>query len=267
MVVPGEGQMARKRVDQLLVEQGNAASVDEARRLILAGRVHGENRRYEKPGELIRPGTTLSLKPDQRKYVSRGGEKLEGALEDFGIDPSGKRCLDLGASTGGFTHCLLEQGATHVVAVDSGTNQLALLLREDDRVTCREKTRFRDLAPVDFPRRPDVVVADLSFVSLRQAVPMISEIMAPEGDALLLVKPQFELPPALVPPGGVVTRPEDRRRAVELVMETARSNGLATRGVSPARIRGANGNQEYFVHLSSEEGTEETRIALDAIFA
>ncbi len=249
------------------MEQGHAASLEEAQGLIRAGKVHGESRRYEKPGESVPANTLLRLKRDPRRYVSRGGEKLEGALTAFGVDPAGLLCLDLGASTGGFTHCLLERGARHVVAVDSGTNQLALVLRSDPRVTCREKTRFRDLSPGDFPAPPKLIVADLSFISLRQAVPVVAELLSPEGEAVLLVKPQFELPPSHIPVGGVVEEMEDRRKAVESVLDSARACGLAPRGVVSAEPKGADGNQEYFVHLSRIDGRVGDPIALDAIFA
>lgn len=256
--------MPRIRVDELLVRRGLAADVDEARRAAMAGEVLGRDRLLTKPGELVDEDTELRLR-DRPRFVGRGGEKLAGALDAFGVDPVGRYCLDIGASTGGFTDCLLARGARHVVAVDSGTNQLAEKLRRDSRVTVREQTRFRDLRAADFREPPGLIVADLSFVGLRHCVPVMASLLRPGGEAVLLAKPQFELDKSQVPPGGVVSDPALRRLAVERVLEAAAGAGLRALSVAPSVLPGADGNQEYFVHLRSGDGAG-LPIALDVIF-
>lgn len=257
--------MSRRRLDDLLVQRGLASSPDEARRIVMAGEVVAPDRLLTKPGELVDVDAPFHLR-DRPRFVGRGGEKLEGALAAFGVDPAGRLCLDLGASTGGFTDCLLARGARHVVSVDAGTNQLAEKLRRDPRVTVCEQTPFRVLRAADFPELPGMIVADLSFVALRHCVPTVAALLHPTGDAVLLVKPQFELDRGLVPPGGVVSDPLHRRRAVEMVLEAAVRAGMQPVGAAPSALPGADGNRECFVHVRHAGATPPRPIGLDGIF-
>lgn len=237
----------RRRLDQELVRRGLAGTRSEARDAILAGRVTVGGRPALKPGTLVGPHEPVALERPSRPYVSRGGEKLAAALDRFSIDPSGRRCLDVGASTGGFTDVLLRRGAAHVVALDVGYGQLAWRLREDPRVTVLERFNVRELTPADLPFSPDVVVADLSFISLTKAVPVIAAVSAPGADAVLLVKPQFEATPGEVGRGGVVSDPAVRRRAVERVADACRASGLGPRAVMASPVLGPAGNAEFLL--------------------
>jgi 23S rRNA (cytidine1920-2'-O)/16S rRNA (cytidine1409-2'-O)-methyltransferase len=183
--------------------------------------------------------------------VGRGGEKLSGALEDLGVDPYGRVCLDAGASTGGFTDALLQRGARLVYAVDVGYGQLAWRLRQDERVVVIERTNIRDLAGLDGPA-PELAVGDLSFISLRQVVPAIRRLMVPSAELLLLLKPQFELGRGRVGKGGIVRSQDDREEALSGFTEWARGEGLEVVATAPSRVVGAKGNQEYFVHLRAD---------------
>jgi 23S rRNA (cytidine1920-2'-O)/16S rRNA (cytidine1409-2'-O)-methyltransferase len=231
-----------------LVARGLAATRDEAARIIMAGHVSVSGRRIEKPGEQVRLDVELHVRA-AAKHVSRGGEKLEAALDGFAVEVAGRVCLDAGCSTGGFTDCLLQRGATRVYAVDVGYGQLAWALRTDPRVVLYERTNVRSLRRADLVPPPTLVVADLSFVSLRSLLPILVELCARPGDLVVLVKPQFELPRTLVP-GGVVTDPTLRARAVEEVAEAARNLGLGVRGPIASPVPGAEGNRELFLALA-----------------
>ena len=239
----------KHRVDDLLAERGLAADRDAAARLIRAGLVHGGGRLYEKPGEIVRTDVELIVKSPKHPYVGRGGTKLAGALDRFGINPHGRTCLDLGASTGGFTDCLLQRGARLVFAIDVGRAQLHERLRSDPRVVSREQTHLKNLVPSDFPTALSLVVADLSFISLAACIPAIAALCPPDCEAVLLVKPQFELPAADVPVGGVVGDTAARRRAVRNVLQAALETGFLLLGALESAIAGADGNREVFVHL------------------
>jgi 23S rRNA (cytidine1920-2'-O)/16S rRNA (cytidine1409-2'-O)-methyltransferase len=238
----------RKRADQLAFEQGLAESREKAKRLVMAGLVRIETddgpRPVDKPGQQLPPDAVLSLTATER-YVSRGGEKLETALDHFAIDPAGLVCLDAGASTGGFTDCLLQRGAARVYAVDVGTNQLHEKLRTDPRVVSMEKTTLRD-APADLiPEPVDLIVADVSFISLTLILPACLRFAAPACGLVALVKPQFELEPRDVPK-GVVRDPALRQKAVDKVVNFCQNElRLDHRGTVPARIKGPKGNQEF----------------------
>ncbi len=240
--------MKKERADLLLVTRGLAETRQRARALILAGEVSTSGRRVEKAGELLPPDAPLEVRREL-PFVGRGGVKLAGALDAFGIDPSGKRCLDLGASTGGFSDCLLQRGAAAVTAVDVGYGQLAWKVRNDPRVTVRERTNVRHLPPDAFPAPFDLVVADLSFISLTLVLPQVRAFLRPGGEAVLLVKPQFEAGREAVGKGGIVRDPEARREAVEKVAAAARGEGLAEAGRIESPITGADGNVEYLLHL------------------
>lgn len=200
-----------------------------------------------KAATLVAPDAPVALVRAPRRFVSRGGEKLSAALERFAIDPVGMRCLDAGASTGGFTDRLLQGGAKHVVAVDVGYGQLAWELRNDPRVTVLERTDVRDLRVESLPARPDLLVADLSFISLRSVFPALVGLLAPGATALLLVKPQFEAGRDDVGRGGVVRDPRVWERVLTQVLSSARERDLVPRGVMASPVSGSAGNVEFLV--------------------
>ncbi len=202
----------------------------------------------DKPGTRIRSEARIRVRREARRFVSRGGEKLAGALEDLGIAPRGRRCLDIGASTGGFSDCLLAAGARSVVAVDVGYGQLDARLRADPRVTVRERTNARHLEPGDLPEPVDLVVMDVSFISARLLLPALVRV-APEAEALILVKPQFEVGREQVGKGGVVRDDGLRREAAARVAAAARDLGWTVRGEAESRLPGPKGNREIFLHL------------------
>jgi 23S rRNA (cytidine1920-2'-O)/16S rRNA (cytidine1409-2'-O)-methyltransferase len=235
----------KKRLDVLLVERGLAESRTQAQALVLAGRVPG----YEKPGMQVDESAELevsSLPP----YVSRGGEKLANALDAFGVDPSGRDTLDVGASTGGFTDVLLQRGAARVAAVDVGYGQLHEKLRADPRVTVMERVNARHLH--ELPFAPDLIVCDVSFISVRLALPPALELAQPGWEAIVLVKPQFEASRAEVK-GGVVRDTEVRRRVVWEIAEAALAWGGETAGAVDSGVPGPKGNREVFLHLLHRE--------------
>ncbi|GAB2594576.1 TlyA family RNA methyltransferase [Microlunatus antarcticus] len=236
------------RLDRALVDRGLARSRGQAAELIKAGRVSLDGRTVLKPSDLVAGTEQLEARTDP--YVSRGAHKLAGALDDLGLVPSG-RALDAGSSTGGFTQVLLERGVEEVYAVDVGTEQLAELLRADPRVHVHEQTSARDLTPDNLDGRPvDLVVADLSFISLTKFVDTFSEVTAPDGTWLLMVKPQFEVGRAALDKGGVVRNPGLHRKAVDGVAAAAAALGWHVQAVVASRLPGPAGNQEFFVHLS-----------------
>ncbi|MGZ6377760.1 MAG: TlyA family RNA methyltransferase [Candidatus Limnocylindrales bacterium] len=244
------------RLDQLVLERGFAATRSQAQALLLAGRVRvGEGsaaRTDRKPGDLGAPDLSLELVA-RAPYVSRGGEKLAAALDAFGVAPEGRTCLDVGASTGGFTDVLLRRGASRVYALDVGRGQLAEPLRVDPRVVSLERTHARRLDPADpeaisLPERPDLVVVDVSFISLTRLLPGIVAQLAPGGEIVTLVKPQFESQPRDVPK-GVVRDPAVRAAAVERVAGAARALALEVVGQAESVLPGPAGNREVFLHL------------------
>ena len=244
--------MAKKvRIDLHLVDQGHAASRDRAQRLIRAGQVLVADVVVDKPGTKIDPDLPLRLKGADHPYVSRGGLKLQGALEDFSLSVEGFSCLDVGASTGGFTDCLLQRGAQHVVAVDVGTNQLAWKLRSDERVTSLEKTDIRALASDDelqLESTPDLVVIDASFISLRLILPAVVALVGRSPKILALIKPQFEVGKDDVGRGGLVEDEGLRRGAVDTITGCLNDLGFRVVGISDSQLAGArSGNREIFV--------------------
>jgi 23S rRNA (cytidine1920-2'-O)/16S rRNA (cytidine1409-2'-O)-methyltransferase len=244
----------RQRVDKLVVARGLSPTREKARRMILAGDVLVDDAPVDKPGTLVREDAELRLRNPPRPYVGRGGEKLEGALDAFGLDVSGLRVLDVGASTGGFTDCLLQRGAAHVTALDVGRGQLDWKLYSDPRVRVVEDTNARYLDKSDFPEPFDLVTADVSFISLTKVVPSLVPLVKPDGRLLLLVKPQFELSPSDIGSGGLVRDPELHRKAIESVGGGIESERLAVLDVAPSPITGASGNREFFL-LSGPAGT------------
>jgi 23S rRNA (cytidine1920-2'-O)/16S rRNA (cytidine1409-2'-O)-methyltransferase len=240
--------MARRRIDTLLAERGLAGSRTSAAASVRAGRVRiGPDGPFAtKPGQLVAEDADLILAEPQR-FVSRGGIKLENALEALGIDVGGRSCLDVGASTGGFTDCLLQRGAERVIALDVAHGQLDWTLRNDPRVTVIERRNARDLDPAELPYEPSLVAADVSFISLAKVLPALALSMPPRGELLALVKPQFELGPERVGKGGVVRDAEDRRDALRRAARAATDAGVAVRGFASSGLPGPTGNRETFL--------------------
>jgi len=239
---------ARVRVDQRVVELGLEENRSRARARILAGDVRLGDQVLDKPGALIPADAEPTLRA-RSPYVSRGGEKLAGALDAFGVDPAGLRCADVGASTGGFTDCLLQRGAVSVLAIDVGYGQLALRLREDPRVSVQERTNIRHFVPPPELAPFDLVTADLSFISAARVLPQLAALVRPAGSLLLLVKPQFELGRGEVGSGGVVRDPERQREAAARVRQAAEKLGLRVRGEEESVLPGPKGNRERFLLL------------------
>ncbi|MDR3036961.1 MAG: TlyA family RNA methyltransferase [Coriobacteriales bacterium] len=257
---------AKIRLAELLVARGLCASVAEAERVVRAGEVHSPDALLTQPGVLVDPSLKLTLK-DPRNFVSRGGDKLASALGDFCFDPWGMRCLDVGASTGGFTHCLLQARAASVVAVDVAYGQFAWQLRNDGRVTVLERTNIRDVEPPDVDAPFDLVVVDVSFTPLHTLFAHLVRFLdtgtggatdrgdtgtggdstGTGGTLIALVKPQFELAASQVGTGGVVTDPSAHVRALTLAIEAARDVGLAPLAVSFSPLKGPKGNIEFFL--------------------
>lgn len=237
---------ARVRLDHELVSQGLFASVDEAARSVMAGEVSTSDRRLEKPGELVRPGIELHVR-GRARYVSRGGLKLERALDAFGIAVAGRDCLDVGCSTGGFTDCLLRRGARSVLSVDVGQAQFDWGLRHDPRVTLRERTNARDLPDEANRASVEVAVCDVSFTSVAAVLPAMLWLLAPQGDAVTLVKPQFEAARDEVGEGGVVREAAVRLAALRRVAALFAEAGLGPLGACESPVAGHKGNVEYLL--------------------
>jgi 23S rRNA (cytidine1920-2'-O)/16S rRNA (cytidine1409-2'-O)-methyltransferase len=239
--------MKKERIDKLLVEQGHADSRTKAQALVMAGVVLADEQRVEKPSQTFAPETVLRIKGDtpESKYVGRGGLKLERALAEFDVDVKGFVCLDIGSSTGGFTDCLLQHGAAKVVAIDVGTNQLDWKLRSDPRVDVRENTNARELTPGDFDIAFDLVVMDVSFISVTKILPVVPPLLVQNGKIIVLIKPQFEVGRGEVGKGGIVREPEKHERVVHEVNEFAGSIGLKVCGLIESPILGAEGNKEF----------------------
>jgi 23S rRNA (cytidine1920-2'-O)/16S rRNA (cytidine1409-2'-O)-methyltransferase len=247
-------QKPRKiRLDQLLLDRGLADSLSKAQALILAGEVSVNDARVDKPGTSISDTAKLSVSSRTPKFASRGGQKLQGALEDFSIQAAKQICLDIGSSTGGFTDCLLQQGAARVYAVDVNIGQLAWKLQQDDRVIKIERNA-RELRAEDVAEPIDLAVIDVSFISATKVLAPATAALKSNADLLVLVKPQFELPKQDIPDGGVVTDPELHAKAVEKVRIAATVAELEILGVTPSRLAGAEGNQEYFLHARKMGG-------------
>ncbi len=240
----------RLRIDQLLVERGLAESRSRAQALIMAGLVFSGERRLEKPGQTIAPDAQVEVRGRDHPWVSRGGLKLDHALDAFAVDVTGRICLDLGASTGGFTDVLLSRGAARVHAVDVGHGQLAWKLRDDPRVVVIEHFNARRLTPADLPGPMDVVCIDVSFISLRQILPVVPPLLRADADVILLVKPQFEAGRAEVGK-GVIHDAAIHERVVEEVRAAAAAVGLTRAASTPSPIFGQKGNVEFLLHLRS----------------
>jgi 23S rRNA (cytidine1920-2'-O)/16S rRNA (cytidine1409-2'-O)-methyltransferase len=240
--------MNRDRIDKLLVERGLAASRTKAQAMVMAGVVLVNEQRVDKPSELVVAEALIRIKGSDDpalRYVGRGGLKLEAALREFEIDVKNLFCLDVGASTGGFTDCLLQQGARQVVAVDVGHNQIDWRLRQDARVEVREGINARYLRPEDFAEQFDLAVMDVSFISATKVMPAIVPLLRQSAHLVLLIKPQFEVGRGEVGKGGIVREPEKHTRVIAEVNEAARELGLVNEKVIESPIHGADGNVEF----------------------
>jgi 23S rRNA (cytidine1920-2'-O)/16S rRNA (cytidine1409-2'-O)-methyltransferase len=244
---------AKTRLDVLLMDRGLAPSRERARALILAGRVSVDGRVVSKAGVSVSIEADISLSSPDHPYVGRGGVKLAGALDAFHVDPAGRRALDIGASTGGFTDVLITRGAASVIALDVGHGQLDWRLRNDPRVIVCEGVNARALTPTDLPHLVDLVTIDVSFISLRHILPVLPSLLTPGADIIALVKPQFEAGRESVGKGGIVTDPIVHQTVLEQVAAAAASAGLAKIDMAPSPITGATGNQEFFLHLRRAE--------------
>lgn len=246
--------MAGERLDVLLVRKGLYPSRERARSVIMAGRVFVNGRRVDKAGTAVAADAQIQIRGKDCPYVSRGGLKLARALDEFGIDLQGKVVLDVGASTGGFTDCALQAGAARVIAVDVGYGQLAWKLRSDPRVTCLERTNIRYLDPGALPAAPDVVTADVSFISLSKIMDQLDVLSGDGARFVLLVKPQFEAGREKVGKKGVVRDPAVHREVLHQVLDRAGAQGWSVLGLTHSPLRGPKGNIEYLVYAAKNGG-------------
>jgi 23S rRNA (cytidine1920-2'-O)/16S rRNA (cytidine1409-2'-O)-methyltransferase len=245
--------MPRERLDLALLKLGIVPSREQAKRLIMAGEVSVMGRRITQPGWLVNEHEQIVVR-ERPKFVSRGGLKLEGALAHFGIDVAGMTAFDVGASTGGFTDCMLQRGAVKVFAFDVGTNQLAWKLRSDPRVVSREQFNLRHMRREDVGQEVDILVADLSFISLTLVLPAVLQVLRPGGQALVLIKPQFELSREEVGKGGIVREPELHAKACARIEAFVRSQAdLEWRGMTESSIQGTDGNREFLAWFGKLE--------------
>jgi len=264
--------MAKQRLDVLLVERGLCETRQWAQRLIRAGEVQVNHQVVDKPGTAIALDAELLVKP-QARFVSRGGDKLAKALEAFDIDVAGRVCLDGGISTGGFTDCLLQAGAAKVYGIDVGYGQVAWKLRQDGRVVLRERTNLRHLTPEDLYRnelvRPDLGVMDVSFISLTKVLPAFWQLLTAHREAVLLVKPQFEVGREKIGKKGVVRSPQDQAEAIGQVLQAARALGWRDRGLTFSPIVGPAGNIEFLLWLqtATEAATADQSLTPAAMLA
>jgi 23S rRNA (cytidine1920-2'-O)/16S rRNA (cytidine1409-2'-O)-methyltransferase len=249
-----ESRIAPLRLDQLLVDRGLFASREQARRAVMAGIVQVDGRRVDKPGTDVPAAARLEVQGPKEPFVSRAGRKLAAALDRFAIDPAGRVCLDVGASTGGFTDCLLQRGAARVYAVDVGYGQLDHRLRTDPRVVVMERINARHLAPDALPEPCQLITIDVSFISLAKVVPALLPHLAPGGLLLPMIKPQFEAGRGAVGKGGILRDEELRERVVRECAEELAALGLELLGVEDSEVPGMGGNREAFALLRKGEG-------------
>jgi 23S rRNA (cytidine1920-2'-O)/16S rRNA (cytidine1409-2'-O)-methyltransferase len=241
--------MAKQRLDKVLVDRGIVESRTLAQALILAGQILVDEQRADKPGHAIDVDAEIRIKGETLRYVGRGGLKLEAALREFKIDPTGKNCIDVGASTGGFTDCLLQHGATRVWAVDVGHNQLAWKIRQDPRVVVLEGVNARNLTPEQFGIRFDLAAVDVSFISLDKILSPLRGCLIDQADCIALIKPQFEVGKGEVGKGGIVTDPVKHRRVLCEIADAGRASGFCAVGLVESPILGGEGNREFLMHL------------------
>lgn len=258
--------MAGKRLDVLLVENGLCESRERAKTLIMSGDVYVNDQKSVKPGVLFKEDVKLEVRAPKMEFVSRGGYKLKKAMEEFSITLDGKVCMDIGASTGGFTDCMLQRGAKLVYAIDVGYGQLAWKLRNDERVVVMERTNIRGVEPEMLSSVPDFCSIDVSFISLRLVLPVAAKLLSPEGEAVCLIKPQFEAGREKVGKKGVVRDPAVHLEVLNAFLQTAAENGFVVSGLSWSPIRGPEGNIEYLGYLtrSGEASYSDPKEIVDA---
>jgi 23S rRNA (cytidine1920-2'-O)/16S rRNA (cytidine1409-2'-O)-methyltransferase len=246
----------KERLDRILVERRLVQSRERARSIIMAGKVVVDGDRVDKPGTLVRSDVDIRLKGEDCPFVSRGGVKLKRALEAFHIDPWAKTAIDVGASTGGFTDCLLKKGASKVFAVDVGYGQLAWKLQEDPRVVNLERRNIRYVNYQEIGEPVDLIVVDTSFISVEKFLGRLCRMVKKDGDIIVLIKPQFEVGKGEVGKGGIVRNPEQQMRVVERIRVWAEGIGLKAEGLMESPLRGTKGNREFFIHLvKTNEGS------------
>jgi 23S rRNA (cytidine1920-2'-O)/16S rRNA (cytidine1409-2'-O)-methyltransferase len=244
--------MRKERLDKLLVEKGIVQSRERARALIMAGKVATEGKIIDKPGVQVKVEANLKLRGNGSPYVSRGGEKLEGALATFGIDPKGMVVMDVGASTGGFTDCVLQKGAQKVYAVDVGYGQLAWKLQKDPRVVNLERRNIRYLQKEEVQNETDLILIDTSFISIEKFLPFLMKFLKEGGSILSLIKPQFEVGKGEVGKGGVVRDAALHQKVIDRISTFSRELGLRVLGVTESLLLGPKGNKEFFIYLKKE---------------
>jgi 23S rRNA (cytidine1920-2'-O)/16S rRNA (cytidine1409-2'-O)-methyltransferase len=243
----------------LLVERGEVSSRERARRLIMTGKVYVDNQKVDKPGKLVNSNANILIKQDDVPYVSRGGLKLEKALDYFGIDVVGKVAIDAGASTGGFTQCLLRNGAKFVYAIDVGYGQLDWELRNEERVGVLERTNIRYVEPQQFDKVIDIATIDVSFISLDKVIPVVASLLKDDGEIIALVKPQFEAGKQNVGKGGVVKDPKIHQQILQNICQLAIKNNLAVKDLTYSPIKGPAGNIEYLIWLQKYQNHNELK--------
>lgn len=255
----------KKRLDVLLVEQGLADSREKAKAIIMSGIVYVDNNKEDKAGTTFEETSKIEVRGNTLKYVSRGGLKLEKAMNNFGVTLDGKVCMDVGASTGGFTDCMLQNGAVKVYSVDVGHGQLAWKLRNDDRVVCMEKTNIRYVTPDDIDDVIEFASIDVSFISLTKVLPAVREFLTQDGEIVCLIKPQFEAGREKVGKKGVVRELSTHVEVVEMIVDYARANGFRTLHLSYSPIKGPEGNIEYLLHITKDENRDNEEFDIKAL--
>lgn len=239
----------KERIDKLLLERGIVTSREKAKALIMAGQVIVNDKRVDKAGDMVPVEADIRIKGEQMPFVSRGGLKLEHAINHFNIDPTGKTAVDVGASTGGFTDCLLQRGAAKVYAVDVGYGQMDLKVKDDARVISIERTNIRDMSRDNIPEEIDMAVIDVSFISLIKVLPHVIPLLKEKGEIVALIKPQFEVGKGEVGKGGIVRDDKKVEKVLHDVRAFSEESGLEVAGITPSPILGAKGNREFLIHL------------------
>lgn len=257
----------KERLDVLLVQRGFAPSREKAKAIIMEGNVFVAGQREDKPGASFDGEAKIEVRGNTLKYVSRGGLKLEKALENFAISLTGKICMDIGASTGGFTDCMLQNGAKKVYAVDVGYGQFAWKLRQDGRVVCMEKTNIRYVAPEDIADVLDFASVDVSFISLTKVLPAAKELLRRDGEMVCLIKPQFEAGREKVGKKGVVRDPKVHQEVIEKILAFASEQGFVARNLEYSPIKGPEGNIEYLVHIQKGMESQKEQVDVAAVVA
>ena len=244
--------MEKERLDIILVDRDYFPTREKARGSVMAGVVFVNNEKVDKPGTKFAADCSIVVKGNLNPYVSRGGLKLEKAIKDFNLDLNGKSALDIGASTGGFTDCMLKNGAVKVFAIDVGYGQLAWVLRNDPRVVCMERTNVRYVKPEDLGMSVDFASIDVAFISLKKVLPVAFQLITPQGEIVCLIKPQFEAGREKVGKHGVVRDPEVHKEVIDSIIGFSIENGFSIQGLSFSPIKGPEGNIEYLLYLSKD---------------